>query len=162
MINGIIDSTNGATIVPALATGNIKKYQLVVATLLFLNLPISYVALKLGCDATYTIIISIAISIIAVITRAILLKQMIVFYLRSYLILMFKILISTLICLYVLTRIKCMLSGGFLTLLVIVISSTLMLLLLYLLFICNKDDRERIFQFIKNYASKIGKKALSL
>ncbi|MBO7318062.1 MAG: hypothetical protein J6U43_05005, partial [Bacteroidales bacterium] len=37
LINGIIDSTSGCTICPALAVGNLKKFYLVTGTLLILN-----------------------------------------------------------------------------------------------------------------------------
>jgi len=150
LINGIIDSVNGSTIAPALATGNIKKFQFVVATLLFMNLPISYITLRLGFDATYTIIISIAMSIVAVIARAVLLKQMMGFPLCNYLKIIFKILIAALFCLFILSRIKNMMNDGFLALTVNVLTSTIILIMIYWLFICAKSDRQRVMQIIKD------------
>lgn len=154
LINGIIDSVNGSTIAPALATGKIKKYQLVVATLLFLNLPISYIALKIGCDATWTIIVSIVISIFAVVVRAILLKQMMGFSLLNYLKIMFKILISTFLCLFILMQIRYVTDSRLVAFVINTIASTTILIMLYWLFVCVKGDRKRVLEIIKNNLSK--------
>lgn len=91
LINGIIDSSDGPLIAASLATGKIRKYMLTVSLIILANVPISYVALKLGCEPTVTMEISIAVSCVSVIIRAYLLKQMISFPWLSYLVLMAKI-----------------------------------------------------------------------
>lgn len=91
LINGIIDSSDGPLIAASLATGKIRKYMLTVSLIILANVPISYVALKLGCEPTVTMEISIAVSCVSVIIRAYLLKQMINFPWLSYLVLMAKI-----------------------------------------------------------------------
>lgn len=91
LINGIIDSSDGPSIAASLATGKIKKYMLTVSLIILANVPISYVALRLGCEPTVTMEISIAVSCASVIIRAYLLKQMMNFPWLSYLLLMAKI-----------------------------------------------------------------------
>lgn len=91
LINGIIDSSDGPLIAASLATGKIRKYMLTVSLIILANVPISYVALRLGCEPTVTMEISIAVSCVSVIIRAYLLKQMIKFPWLSYLVLMAKI-----------------------------------------------------------------------
>ena len=91
LINGVIDSTNGPTIASALATGKIRNYQITIAVVTFMNLPFSYVLLKLGCEPTITMVLSIIISFIIVFLRAYLLKSMINLPFRSYSFLIIRI-----------------------------------------------------------------------
>lgn len=77
LINGLIDSMAGPAIAAALATGKIRNFQLIVATLTCLNLPISYIALKLGAAPYITMLVSIMLSILLVIVRAYLLRTMV-------------------------------------------------------------------------------------
>src|SRR5690606_7997638 len=48
IINALIDCVSGPLMTAAQATGNIKKYQVVVGSLLLLNLPVTYLVLRLG------------------------------------------------------------------------------------------------------------------
>ena len=60
-----------------LATGNIRNYQLVVGGLQLLNIPVSYVFLKMGAIPEVTVMVSIAISQICLFARLYMLKGMI-------------------------------------------------------------------------------------
>ena len=53
------------------ATGKIRAYQSVVGSILLLNFPISYIALKTGAPPEWTFIIAIAISITSLLLRLI-------------------------------------------------------------------------------------------
>lgn len=64
-----IDSFSGSLMVAAQASGKIKVYQSVVGGLLILNLPLSYVALKLGADPMATMYVAILISLVALYFR---------------------------------------------------------------------------------------------
>lgn len=77
IINALIDSLSYSLQTVALATGEIKKYQLVVGGLLLLNLPISYILLKFGFMPEITIYVSIVISIFCLLLRTWILKNMI-------------------------------------------------------------------------------------
>nr|WP_162992837.1 lipopolysaccharide biosynthesis protein [Alistipes megaguti] len=59
------------------ATGNIKKYQIVVSFILLLIVPISYVVLRLGAPAESVFIIYFIIEIFAVIARVVIAKGLI-------------------------------------------------------------------------------------
>ncbi len=69
IINVLIDCISGPLMTAAQASGKIKLYQSVVGGLLILNLPVSYLFLKLGFQPQVTIYISIGISIIALYSR---------------------------------------------------------------------------------------------
>lgn len=51
------------------ATGRVRNYQLVVGGVLLLNLPLSYIALRAGADATSVMMIALAIEIVAFLFR---------------------------------------------------------------------------------------------
>lgn len=76
LIFSLNESLSNPLITLMLATGNIKKYQIIVGGLNLLNLPFSYILLKLGAIPQTVIIIAIIISIITEFARVILLKQM--------------------------------------------------------------------------------------
>ena len=69
LVNTLIDCISGPLMTAAQASGRIKKYQTVVGGLLLLNVPISYLFLKLGALPQVTFYVSIAISVIALFTR---------------------------------------------------------------------------------------------
>jgi len=77
LINAIIDSMNGPAIASALATANIKKFEIITGTLMILNLPVSYIVLRLGAIPEMTIVVSIIISLITIVVRAFILKELI-------------------------------------------------------------------------------------
>ena len=69
LIDILIGSLSGALQTMVQATGRIKLYQILVSGVLLLNLPISYVMLKIGCQPEITFYVSILLSIIALFVR---------------------------------------------------------------------------------------------
>lgn len=67
-----------------LATGKIRNYQIVVGGLQLLNLPISYVLLKLGFPVETIFIVAIGISIVCEIARLVMLKSMVGLPVRQF------------------------------------------------------------------------------
>jgi len=80
-----IDCTSNPIMTTAQATGNIKLYQFVLGMLLILNVPVSYVALKLGASPVAVFEISLAICCIEFFTRLWLVNRVIDFPIRRYL-----------------------------------------------------------------------------
>jgi len=77
LIFTILQSLSNPLVTIMLATGNIKKYQIIVGGLQMMNFPLSYIFLKIGFVPYVTIIIAICISIISLFIRIILLKGMV-------------------------------------------------------------------------------------
>lgn len=77
LIFALSESISTPLVTAQLATGNIRKYQIIVGGLQLLNLPVSYVLLKSGAPAESTVAVSIVISQICLFARLILLKSMI-------------------------------------------------------------------------------------
>lgn len=85
LINLLIDSISGPLMMAVQATGKIKYYQIVVGILLFLNLPISIIALKYLSNPNVIFYISISISLLALIFRLFFLDQLMNFPIIKYL-----------------------------------------------------------------------------
>lgn len=66
------------------ATGEIKRYQIVISGLLLLNLPISYTLLKAGLDYQVTLIVSIILSSSALLVRLLLIEKYVKIYMLSF------------------------------------------------------------------------------
>ncbi|MBE6238671.1 MAG: lipopolysaccharide biosynthesis protein [Bacteroidales bacterium] len=71
------ESLSNPLITAQLATGNIRNYQLVVGGLQLLNIPVSYVFLKLGAVPEVTVMVAVAISQICLFARLFMLRGMI-------------------------------------------------------------------------------------
>lgn len=149
LVNSLIDSTSGPTIAPALATGRIKKYELIVAFLIGLNLPVSYLLLKLGGEPELTVVVSIILSVITAFSRAFLLKNMIEMPVGKYFRLFTKLIIVSLISFGILQYLFVDMIESWFKLIVMSFSSTLLLLFVYYFIIIDSIDRERIIHFVK-------------
>ena len=65
----MIDSISRPLVTAQNATGNVKKYQLIVGGLLLLNLPISFILLKIVVSPIVVMVVAIVIEVIAMIAR---------------------------------------------------------------------------------------------
>lgn len=77
LLNVLIDCISGPLMIGAQATGKIKWYQIVMGSLIFLNLPISYFLLIFFRSPEITLYIGIAITVLSLIFRLVFLKRMI-------------------------------------------------------------------------------------
>lgn len=77
LILSLAEILSNALITAQLATGDIKKYQIVVGGILLLNFPLSYICLKIGMIPESTIVVAIIISQICLIARLWFLRYMI-------------------------------------------------------------------------------------
>lgn len=85
LIVALIDSLSYPLMTAAQATGNIKKYQAIVGSVLMLNVPISCVFLKLGFSPEITLYIAIFVALACLVLRLVLLKTMIQFAVQMFL-----------------------------------------------------------------------------
>jgi len=84
IINTIIESLAHPFIASVQATGRIKVYQIVTGSIILLNLPVSYLFLKLGFPPQSTMYISIIITIIAHVSRIYFMKNMLKMNVLNY------------------------------------------------------------------------------
>lgn len=79
LIAVIIDSISHPLMAVVQATGKIRLYQIIVGGILFLNLPLAYIFLKLGCYPAIVYIIQLLISVSALFARIIMTQRIISF-----------------------------------------------------------------------------------
>jgi len=153
LVNGIVDTSDGPLIAASLATGRIRKYMIIASLIILANVPISYLALKLGCEPTVTMEISIAISCFSVIVRAYLLKRMIGFPWGTYLLLMAKIATVTVVMLTIIWLIP---QEAISNLLGILCYSAILAIITIGLYatVLSRDDRKYAIQLIKRKLHK--------
>lgn len=85
LIISIIDGMANPLVQAALSTGNIKKYQIVVGTMLLMILPISYIFLKyFGCSSEVVFVVQLGVFVIALLVRVWMLRPMISLSFREY------------------------------------------------------------------------------
>jgi len=101
IITALVNSLAHPLITAALATGKIKKYQLVVGGILLLNLPLSYLFLKMGFPPEITMYIALAITAVSIIARLLMLRKMIRLSIREY----FKNVMARVFCVSILSYI---------------------------------------------------------
>lgn len=76
IVNSLFGTVSQSLLRGAMATGRIRKYQIVISMITLLNLPLSFIALKIYPDPYLTAYIMIALSFIAFIARLVMLHQM--------------------------------------------------------------------------------------
>lgn len=78
------DSLSNPLITAQLATGDIKRYQLIVGGILLLNIPVSYVLLKSGLGVEWVVVVAIVLSQVSMFARLALLRGMISLDMKSW------------------------------------------------------------------------------
>lgn len=146
----LIECISHTLVTAMLATGNIKKYQIIVGGLQMLNLPISYICLKLGLPAESVFVIMIIISIMCLIPRLVILKSMIGLNVSAFV----REVIMNVTIVTILSAIVPFLLTLFITLsfvtfclecLICVISTSLVSLYVG----CPKNERQFVYDYIK-------------
>lgn len=85
LIFAMIESVSKPLVTAQLATGNIRNYQLVVGGINLLNIPVSYILFKyFNMPPEVLLYIAILFSTICLFARIIMLKRMIEFYIKGY------------------------------------------------------------------------------
>lgn len=77
LVYTLLQTLSNPLITAMLATGDIKKYQLIVGGLQLTNFPLAYIAYKLGANAEYSYYIAIIIALGCLSARLVLLRRMI-------------------------------------------------------------------------------------
>ena len=153
LLNGLIDSVDAPLSATALATGKIRKYEIAVSSVILANIPISYVALKMGCKPEITMVISIILSCIDVFVRTLMLKGMMNFPMKKYMLLFAKILIVSAILALISRFVLFGIVNNIWQVILVSLGIVLLQTLLYAI-ITDKSDREAVVNIIRR---RIGK-----
>ena len=79
-----IETISYPIITALLAVGRVKTYQIVVGLLLLLNLPFSYIALRIGFGPESTMVVAIVLSFISLIIRLVLINNYVTFPIKDF------------------------------------------------------------------------------
>lgn len=85
LILSLSDIISNTLITAQVASGDIKRYQQVVGGILLLNMPVSYVLMKIGLFPEVTVVVAIVISQICLVARLWFLRRMIKLPVRQFL-----------------------------------------------------------------------------
>lgn len=158
LIDALMESITYPIMTANQATGRIKYYQIIVGIILFLNLPISFIAMKMGFNPNSIMIIAVIISFVTVVARIIIVQFQIKF---NYIIFFKKVCCP----IFIVTGLSYLLSIFIIKLLHIYYVNSIIDILMALVFVIisiffiglNKDEKQLIFSMIK---TKIGKRNL--
>ena len=150
LIYVMIEAVSYTMVTLMLATGNIKKYQLLVGGFQLLNFPLAYLSLKLGYSPESTIIISIIVALGCLCLRLIMLHRMVMFpvikFLRTVLL---RIMIVALLSLVVPSIILKFMDDGLIRLILLSICSVIYSSLIIIFIGCSKSERTLILSKAK-------------
>ena len=142
LIDAIVCSMAGPLHTLFQATGEIKRYQMIISSILLLNLPVSYVLLKVGLDYEITIIVAIALSLIAIVARLILIKTFSNICFKSFFSeVLLKVILVFIFSFTVANAFDHMMQEGIARLLTTVIVSSISICISLLLFGFNKNEK---------------------
>lgn len=159
LIFAMSESISSPLVTAMLATGKIRNYQIVVGGLQMLNLPISYVLLRIGCIPETVMMVAIGLSQCCLAARLVMLRTMIGLSARKYLreVYLNVILVTTVAAvLPILTSV--ILEESFLNFVIIVLISliTAAISIFYIGF--NKNERDFAVTKFKYAIQKLAKK----
>ena len=153
IITALVDSMSLPLMTLAQATGRIRTYQSVVGTLLILNLPISYVLLKCGCSAEFTMYVAIFIAVVSLVARLFILKKIVFLsitrYCKEVLFCVFKVTIVAFIISILIRQLLFSKSDSIMFAVSFVLSLILTILVTYYLGL-TVDERKAIYGFVKS------------
>ena len=150
LINGLIDASNGCTLAPALATGKIKKFQIIVDIPIFLNLPVSYIVLNLGADPAATMIVSIFFSVVTCVTKAYLLRPMISFPFGKYLVLLVRLLVASLMAMLIIYFLFYNVAEDIVSLIMQSVVSVIIITMLYITIVLSNDELNSVIKIVRS------------
>lgn len=150
LIDAVIDSISYPIMTLAQATGKIKLYQGVVGGILLLNLPVSFIALKLGAPAFSVMIIAIGITFLAFIVRFVIVKHLTEFSLKAFALqVVFPIIVVSVCSVMVPVLLKLVIKNDVAEFLAVVFSSVVLSGTFILLFGMEKNERQSLILKIK-------------
>ena len=153
------ESISNPLVTAMLATGQIRNYQIIVGGLQMLNLPISYVCLRLGCIPESVLIVAIVISQSCLAARLYMLRSMIglssIQYIKKV---YFNIIVVALLAVAVPGLLSKYLEESFLSFVILSFAAIVCTIIVEFYVGCNGKEREFVIDKVKNIKNKVIKK----
>lgn len=159
LVANIIYSLSSTLVTAQNSTGNVRNYQLIVGGITLLNLPVSYICLRLGCNSVSVFVVAVVIEFIALFARLYMIPSTIrefkpYDYVKSVLL---NCLIVTLVACPLPIILQIIFEESFLTF-VLNIAVTLIVSSLSIYYIgCSRSERMAILSKIRPIINKITK-----
>lgn len=159
MVFSLSEALGGTLITAMLATGDIKRFQIIVGSLNLLNLPLSYIILKLGASPVSVIWVSVLVSIICNIARVVLLRRLIDFSVKQFVIkVYFNVLIVSAISFCLPYYLSTIIEFTFATFLYTAFVSVMSAVGTILYVGCNSLERRFVYEKIGGFFTRIIRK----
>lgn len=156
LVFSLIESLSGPLITTMYATGKVRNYQIVVGGIQMLNLPFSFLILKIGFTPESVFYIAIIISIACMIARLIMLNKMIGLSIVKYLTKVFINVIGVTISSIILPLIALFhLQTSLKSFLLICILCVVCTLFSELFIGCSRDERQLVYKQLKKIRSRL-------
>lgn len=151
-----IARTLDSSVVPLhLAIGKQKYIQIVCGGTMLLNLPLSYLALRMGADPVSTVIVGVIIEFAVLFMVTLFLKKYISFPVRVFFIKsIFCVLSVGVLAIIVIYAIISIINTGFVRLIIVSIVSTIIVSIATYTIVLNRKEKELIVDFIKKRIDK--------
>lgn len=155
IIDVLIESIGGNLVTAAHASGKIKLYQSVVSLFYVLNLPISYLLLKLGYEPQSVMIVSIVLTSLNLFARIIIVSKLALFkkkdFIKNVLMPIALVVISSLIIPVIL---KILIKDGIIGFIIMIFTSITSVLITIFVIGMSKNERDFVKYKINDLKSK--------
>ena len=154
----LLSAISNPCVVANQATGEVKKYQMVVGGLLLTILPISYLVLLLGAPAYSVLVVHFSIESIAQFSRLYILKRQIKLSIRTFFVsVYFPIIITSIFATIIPVLLHYQFNEGWLRFIVVTLSSMVSVFLFVWFLGLHKNERAFIFQHVLFFIKKRNK-----
>ena len=155
LIFGMCESISSPLITAMLATGKIRNYQLVVGGLQMMNLPVSYILLRLGAIPETVLIVAIAISQLCLAARLYMLRGLIGLKARDFIKKVYiNVIVVTLLSAIIPFILVNVLSNDFLTFIALSMITIVSTLSIEFYIGCTKKERQFVVSKVKTIIRK--------
>ena len=156
LIFAMCESISNPLITAMLATGKIRNYQIIVGGLQMMNLPISYICLRLGCIPESVLIVAIIISQLCLAARLYMLRGMIglssLKYLKNV---YFNVVVVAIVSLIIPLLLSLNMTESFLSFIFLSLIAMLSTAVTELMVGCNKRERALVVEKVKTIKNKV-------
>lgn len=159
LVFAMSESISNPLITAMLATGKIRNYQLVVGGLQMMNLPVSYLLLRMGMFPEVVIVVAIAISQCCLAARLVMLRGMIGLSIRKYMKKVYmNVLIVTVIAVILPFLLSMKLEESFLNFVLLCFVAFICTGMTIYYLGCNKTERQFVLNKLHTIKNKLNKR----
>lgn len=150
VVEALCEVFSGATINLLMAEGRIKWYQIIVGSLMLLNIPLSYILLVVGLPIYIPLIVSIAITVVCQTARLLMARRLIELPLTPYLTrVIFRCLLVTALAIVPTAAVYMLLDAGWVRFLTVGATSTIFTLAAIWFVGLDKPERNLVITLIR-------------